>query len=142
MPHVPEDARTRLRAGGLIKAGDVGELCFIFADWALSQYNELPKWRTIHAIRCALSNPFQFQETRALIEKHGTAYEKADILVAADLAFMEFYRLVGGPHEDCKVIENGNCFAGAKIPVPSLQGTEDKGARGKGRKGKADDVAV
>ncbi len=43
---------------------------------------------------------------------------RLDVETAADLAFFEFYRLVGSVHEDVKAIDNGNALADAIVAVP------------------------
>lgn len=119
MPHVDEATKTRLALpeSSVVKMGDA---CFLFADMALRLYNADPSWTTIHNIRVILRTPYHHEDAHSLIRKFMGHLTKPDIEAAADLAFFEFYRLVGAAHEDVKAIENGNCFKGAKIPVPTL----------------------
>ena len=130
MPHVPEEAKTRLVRTNLQvtpedQAGNKtgrGELCYLFSQVFVNIYNQKPKWETIHYIRRVARNPFTSQETQTVVTRNETQYDREDILVAAELAYNEFSRLVVGPYEDVKIVENGNALADAKIPQPEAKG--------------------
>lgn len=115
MPHIT----TKAKKDTLTKEPTtVGDLCWLFANWALLKYNESPKWTTIHMIRRALRNVYHTEETSMLVMNYCKNFERADIETAADLAFFQFNEWIVNPHEALKAQENGNCFEGAKIPYP------------------------
>lgn len=115
MPHIPKFERDAIVAGELF-ANSVGQPCWLFADMNLKMYNAEPKWSTIHRLRMISRNPYQYAESMAIISTFCWSFHKEDINVAADLAFLEFYRCVGAVHEDAKIRTNGNAFEGANTP--------------------------
>ena len=126
MPHIPQVERERIADGKLIPT-QPGQLCFLFAQWAVKKYNEKPSWAKIHEVRKALRAPYHHEETHGIIFNKGTGYVKADIETAADLAFFEFYRLVGARHEDVKIEENGDALEDANVPrLPVIPVPEPK----------------
>lgn len=144
MPHITTAEKKELEQGRqVVKMGDA---CFLFANFAITQFNNTPSWTTIHQIKRALMYPFHNDDTHALIQKHMGHMDKVDVAVAADLAFVEFYRLVGSKYEDKKIKENGDALALEKPIVafeslPStnpnevnLQATVVKRGRGRPKK--------
>lgn len=119
MPHVDTDTQVKLNTTEK-QVGKMGEACFLFAQVALDHYNANPSWTAIHEIRVMLRTPYHHEATHSAIRLKMGHMSKADIEAAADLAFFEFYRLVGAAYEDIKIIENGNVFANAKIPKVKL----------------------
>lgn len=117
MPHVESQTRVDLiqTEKQVVK---MGEACFLFANLMLRTYNAEPTWTTIHNLRVMSRSPFHNTDSHDIIRSKMGHMAKVDIEAAADLAFLEFYRLVGAAHEDVKVIENGNVFENAKIPTP------------------------
>lgn len=148
MPHVDNETKTKLNTTEqqVVKMGDA---CFLFANLALQMYNVDPSWTTIHKVRVMCRTPWHDEQAHALIRAKMGHMSKVDVDTAADLAFFEFYRIIGAGHEDCKIIENGSAFEGAKIPqpvlkeavtsneqtesVPTLQGVGEAGKRGRKR---------
>jgi hypothetical protein len=116
MPHITKEAKVETLK---TEPKTVGDLCWLFANWALLKYNENPKWSTIHMIRRALRNVYHNDETSIMVMNYAKNFERPDIDTAADLAFFQFNEWVVNPHEEVKALENGNCFEGAKIPCPS-----------------------
>jgi hypothetical protein len=130
MPHVSDEVkskliRTNLQVTPEDQAGNKtgrGELCYLFSQVYVNIYNQKPKWETIHYIKRVSRNPFTSQETQTVVTRNETQYDREDILVSAALAYDEFSRLVVGPYEDVKIIENGNALADAKVPQPKAKG--------------------
>jgi hypothetical protein len=108
----------------------------------LKHYNENPSWTAIHECRVAARAPFHNVETQDVIRQHLGTFQKTDIEAASDLAFFEFYRLIGARHEDVKILENGNALTGAfvpQVPVDTMAEVTDavvafKRGRGRPRK--------
>ncbi len=119
MPHVAQSNRKSMLEGG--KPTKVGDLCFLFANGALQEYNKAASWTTIHTICVALRSPYHTNWTHELIQQYMTNWNKTDVETAAYLAFLEFYRLVGSKYEDDKIAENGSCFALANLPEPIVE---------------------
>ncbi len=119
MPHISSELKIALFSTDKQVAA-MGEACFLFANNMLDRYNEIPRWDTIHKLRVAVRNPYHDEAFHSLIRDKMGHMGRPDIEAAADLAFLEFYRLVGSAYEDVKAIENGNCFATAKIPQPKV----------------------
>ncbi len=114
MPHIADSTKVNLRETKRpVKEGD---LCFLFSDAALKEYNKEPRWASIHKIRIALMHPYHTDWSHLVIQEYMTGWSKIDIEAAADLAFLEFYRIVGSKYEDGMILQNGNAFKGAKIP--------------------------
>lgn len=124
MPHIKDEIKVALNTTDR-QVVEPGDACWLFADFALAKYNEEPRWATIHKIKVALRNPYHDSDTHNIIRSKMGHMSKADIEAAAELAFMEFYRLVGSAYEDVKAIENGNCFATAKVPTPKVEVKEN-----------------
>lgn len=125
MPHVNDEVKKRLAVLEEQTKGR-GEECYLFARWMVETYNKNPRWDTIHNIRKASRNPYHNDETHVIIQEKMRFTNKLDVEVAADLAFIEFYRLVGAVHEDIKAIENGNALADAKVPEPKLETVKER----------------
>lgn len=128
MPHTTKASREATLKD---QAKEVGDVCWLFADWALKKYNENPRWATIHEIRKSLRNVYHCGETIILVQDHCKNFERADIDTAADLAFFQFNEWIVNPHEEVKAQENGNCFEGAKLPCPTAPTVKAKGTSSK-----------
>lgn len=115
MPHIPRTEQVAIINRDLFP-NQPGQLCWLFADWMLKYYNAAPSWTTIHMIRKLSRHPMQHRETSDIVREYGSAFSKEDVEVAAELAFMEFYRVVGAAHEDAKIRTNGDAFEGARVP--------------------------
>lgn len=115
MPHINKSEQEAILKRELFP-NQPGQLCWLFAKWMLEEYNKAPKWTTIHEIRKRIRSPMSYNDTRVIVIQFGSSYTTEDVLVAADLAFIEFYRLVGAAHEDVKIRTNGNALEGAMIP--------------------------
>lgn len=115
MPHITQHDKEQILSGTR-SPYKFGDACWLFATWMLNHYNENPSWTAIHECRVAARAPFHNAETQDIIRQHLGTFQKTDIEAASDLAFFEFYRLIGARHEDVKILENGNALAGAAIP--------------------------
>ncbi len=116
VPHIKDDEKKVVHE--TCKPKKEGELCFLFAEGALVEYNKEPRWTTIHKIKVALTNPYHTNWSHDIIQKYMTNWNKVDVMAASELAFLEFYRLVGAAYEDARIEENGNAFKTA-ILVPA-----------------------
>lgn len=124
MPHINQATKDRIIRDNLrVQFQDdkgnmtgYGELCFTFALVYLNLYNANPKWETVHRIRVVSKSPFSCIETNNIVMQNASMFQREDVVVAADLAFLEFYRVVGSVHEDVKMQENGSAFEGANTP--------------------------
>lgn len=115
MPHIKDAEKVELKARKRVKK--MGELCFLFAEGALTVYSANPRWASIHDVARALFiNPYHEEWSHAIARDYGAGVTQQDVKTAAFLALLEFYRIVGAPYEDGMIAQNGNCFAGAKIP--------------------------
>jgi hypothetical protein len=114
MPHITDEGKKVVHE--TLKPIKEGDLCFLFSEGALVEYNANPRWSTIHKIRKALRSPYHTEWTHLIIQKYMANWGKLDIETAADLAFFEFYRIVGARYEDGMIEQNGNAFKGALIP--------------------------
>lgn len=115
MPHVPDTEKVKVIETS--KAESVGQLCWLFADKAIDQWNLNPRWATAHAIKRALKNPYHVEWSHQVVMQYAGSFDRQDIETAAELAFIELYRLVFSKYEDVKIIENGNACARAIIPA-------------------------
>lgn len=114
MPHITDGTKDKVHETKRpLKEGD---LCFLFSEGALKEYAKEPRWASIHKIRVALKSPYHTVWTHEIILAYMSNWSKLDIEAAADLAFFEFYRIVGAKYEDGMILQNGNAFKGAKIP--------------------------
>lgn len=113
MPHIADEHKDVVH--DTKKPVKEGDLCFLFSEAALVEYNKEPRWSSIHKIRVALRNPYHTEWSHAVILKYMGNWSKMDIEAAADLAFLEFYRIVGAAYEDGMILQNGNAFKGAVI---------------------------
>ena len=120
MPHVPDVEKTHVIETG--KADSVGQLCWLFADKAIDQWNVNPRWATAHAIKRALKNPYHVEWSHEVIIKYAGSFDRQDIETAAELAFFELYRLVFSRYENAKIEENGNALARAILPETNVVG--------------------
>lgn len=145
MPHISDNEKQQFVDNSQLHVAKEGQACFLFAKWADDMYAALPSWTTIHKIKRALRNPFHNVDTHQIIQQHMGTYDKEDILTAAELCFLEFYRLVGSKYEDVKRFENGSAFpksenivlelfSKALSPTSEVQVTEVKRGRGRPRK--------
>ncbi len=141
MPHIDQTRRTELNNGNT-KPMQVGELCFLFAQGALNVYNATPSWTTIHNIRVALRSPYHAEWSHLLIQLYMTNWNKMDIETAADLAFLEFYRLVGSRYENAKLEINGNVFESAILPATAVVGNGLEPVKRKPGRPKKEEVNV
>lgn len=114
MPHIKDSQKESVQETKKpIKEGD---LCWLFSRGALEEYNKNPRWSSIHKIRVALRSPYHVEWSHLIIQQFMTGWSKLDIEAAADLAFFEFYRIIGARYEDGMIAQNGNAFTGALIP--------------------------
>lgn len=119
MPHIPPIEKIQVTETG--KAESVGQLCWLFADKALDQWNTNPRWATVHAIKRALKNPYHTEWSHEVVMKYANTFDRQDIETAAELAFFELYRLVFSVYEDTKIAENGSAFTkGITFPVEKV----------------------
>ena len=106
MPHIPDTEKVKVIETS--KAESVGQLCWLFADKAIDQWNKEPRWTTVHAIKRALKNPYHTEWSHQVVMQFAGTFDRQDIETAAELAFIELYRLVFSKYEDGKIIENGD----------------------------------
>lgn len=107
MPHLPIEEKEKLRKDPA-SASSPGSWNFLYTvaylkHW-LKEGNQ--RYKTIHEIRKASIQPLTIDEV-GKVETALTDVPMLDRIVARDLAFREFERLVVGPYEQKCIIRNG-----------------------------------
>jgi len=109
MPFTEQKSRERIKLLGVEACKNVGVLCKVFYAHIMRTWREEPRWRTAHRMfRQFSEEPEATWYFNYVYDRVQTKFELADVVCAAKLAYMEFYRNHVSKYEDQKRIENGD----------------------------------
>ncbi len=108
MPFVEPRSRDRIKLLGCEASENVGDLTYVFYTHMVLAWNEEPRWRTAHRLfRQFSEEPETTEYFDYVYNKVMHKFELADVVCAAKLAYIEFYRNKVSKYEDQKQQENG-----------------------------------
>lgn len=111
MPFIEPKNRDRINLLGCEASDNVGDICYVFYRHMVSMWNDEPRWRTAHrAFRQFSEEPENTDFFEYVYDKLMHKFELADVVCAAKLAYIEFYRNIVSKYEDKKREENGDIF--------------------------------
>lgn len=109
MPYITSERKAELEGSwNNLTHGDVN---YLITKWIIETWDNNPRYQTIHEIKRAINRQYcddKLWDLRATLFEHGIA--DIDFQVAAELAFLEFYRRVAGDYEDLKATSNGDVY--------------------------------
>lgn len=109
MPYLTSERKEALK--GAWKDLTPGDLNYLFTELMIQKWLEKPSYSKIHELKQAtyqMACDDQFWDLRATLMEHGIS--EVDIRVAAELAFLEFYRRAASDYEDFKASQNGDVY--------------------------------
>lgn len=111
MPFIEPRSRDRIKLLGCEVSENVGDLCYVFYKHMMLCWEDEPRWRTAHRMfRQFSEEPEATEYFQHVYDKVMHKFELADVVCAAKLAFIEFYRNHVSKYEDLKRDENGDIF--------------------------------
>lgn len=120
MPYNKQTSRDAIAKNLTLGTKDEGDACYVYATYFFSLYKANPRWATIHKMRKLVRHPQPDDALMNIEAALSGTFTSEDRETARDLAFIEFYRRIGGLHEDVKCLENGDCFDPTVIPMPKI----------------------
>jgi hypothetical protein len=114
MPQIKQIARDVIDLD-LSQVKSVGDMCYAYTKVLIDEFNNEPRWATIHRLRAELYDPPVTSKLYTVEQIMSTKFTLLDRRTARDLAFLEFYRRVGAVYEDNRASENGDLFERIKV---------------------------
>lgn len=111
MPYIVKSRREILKQDHFA-ARDVGEVNFVFSILILDIFKANRKYSTIHQLRKIVNTPSihpDFENMFYQIPK-SSSLDQADVRVALDNAWLEFYTRVGRRYENGAIVLNGDIY--------------------------------
>lgn len=109
MPYLFQERLDALKRGERSKL-NAGDWNALFTLIIIDIWNNDPRYTTIHDLKKAFNDPKHPFISELHEELINLGISSSDINAAKELAFMEFYRRVGGAYENFKSVQNGDIY--------------------------------
>lgn len=106
MPYLPQERRIFLRDNPQL-ANTEGDLNYLFTLKYLDEFIKEPRYHTL----ARLKTPLLFkpiQELYSLYTKRGSGFTLNQVVMAMEVAYIEFYRRIGSLYEEYAMEKNGD----------------------------------